>query len=113
MRCSRWSARARSFPTTRRARNGSWAGSACRRTACFGIPELIEDGANGLLCEPADLDSLTDGIRRLVSIEPGDAAELGRAGFEAVRSRDTARYAASVRSIFERLLEGAGTPLRG
>ena len=82
-------------------------------TRVFGIPELIEDGANGLLCEPADLDSLTDGVRRLVSIEPGDAAELGRAGFEAVRTRDAARYAASVRSIFERLLEGAGTPLRG
>ena len=76
-------------------------------TRVFGIPELIEDGVNGLLCEPQDLDSLEEGLRRLLSLTPDEAADLGRAGEATVRpERDSVRYAEKVRAILHELLAG-------
>jgi len=76
-------------------------------TRVFGIPELIEDGVNGILCEPQDLDSLEEGLRALLSLTPDEAAALGRAAESAVRpERDSSRYAEEIRGIFDRLLAG-------
>jgi glycosyltransferase involved in cell wall biosynthesis len=74
-------------------------------TRVFGIPELIEDGVNGLLCEPQDIDSLTDGLRRLLSLDREESERIGHAGEATVRpERDAARYAEAVRGIFESLM---------
>jgi glycosyltransferase involved in cell wall biosynthesis len=53
---------------------------ACR---IGGIPELVEDGATGLLVPPDDVDALADAIARLVA-DPAFAAALGTAAHAAI-----------------------------
>ncbi len=55
----------------------------CRGRAAIGsrvggIPDLIEDGSNGLLVEPADVDALADAMTRVLA-DRGLAESLGRA----------------------------------
>jgi len=47
-------------------------------TTVGGIPELIEDGVNGLLCPPADAAKLADAIRVMID-DPALRDRLGRA----------------------------------
>ena len=76
-------------------------------TRVFGIPELIEDGVNGLLCEPQDLDSLADGVERLLSLGGEGAARIGEAAEQTVRpERDSRLYAQEVRALLDQLLAG-------
>jgi glycosyltransferase involved in cell wall biosynthesis len=61
-------------------------GRAIVATTAGGIPEIVEDGVNGLLVPPRDAHALADAIVRTL----GDAdlrGRLGRAGFERVRDR--------------------------
>jgi len=51
-----------------------------------GIPEIIEDGENGLLAAPGDARSLADGIERILG-EPELARRLGTAGRRTVLER--------------------------
>jgi glycosyltransferase involved in cell wall biosynthesis len=46
-------------------------------TAVGGIPELIKDGINGLLCQPADPEALARGILRVIE-DPALRIVLGR-----------------------------------
>jgi len=61
-------------------------GAACVATRVSAIPELIEDGATGLLAEPGDADGLAQALGRLV----GDAdlrRRIGAAGHDRLRAR--------------------------
>ncbi|MGA3192008.1 MAG: glycosyltransferase family 4 protein [Candidatus Bathyarchaeia archaeon] len=49
-----------------------------------GVPEIIEDGYNGLLVPPNDPAELTNGVRRLL-LDKNLAAYLGKNGRETVR----------------------------
>lgn len=44
-----------------------------------GIPDLVTDGVNGQLCDPADPVSIREGLRRILS-DPAHAEALGKAG---------------------------------
>ena len=44
-----------------------------------GIPDLVEDGLNGSLCDPADPESIRNGLRRILE-NPDHAAQMGAAG---------------------------------
>jgi glycosyltransferase involved in cell wall biosynthesis len=55
-------------------------------TSVSGIPELVEDGATGLVVAPEDPAAVAAAIRRLLT-EPGLGAQLGRAGREHVTVR--------------------------
>jgi glycosyltransferase involved in cell wall biosynthesis len=59
-------------------------GLACVATALSGIPELIEDGATGLLVPPADPAALAASLARLIA-DPASRARLGAAGERRVR----------------------------
>lgn len=48
-----------------------------------GIPELVEDGTNGLLVTPGDIDALADRLR-LLADNPAYRSELGARGRETV-----------------------------
>lgn len=67
-------------------------GLACVSTRVSAVPELIEDGATGLLVEPDDDRALADALARLIS-EPALRIDLGSAGLRRLRvgfSLDTA-----------------------
>jgi glycosyltransferase involved in cell wall biosynthesis len=60
-------------------------GLACVSTRLSGIPELIEDGATGLLVPPGDRPALAAALARLVA-DPALRARLGAAGEKRVRT---------------------------
>jgi len=73
-------------------------------SAVGGIPEIIEDGHNGILVEPENPQALCDAISKVWS-NPDLAEQLARAGYETVRKQfqwevASARYEA----IFKNLL---------
>jgi hypothetical protein len=73
-------------------------------TRLAGVPELVEDGATGLLAEPGDARGLADALARLLA-----SRELRRSQGEAGRKRLEERFA-SVRSapaLLERFLASA------
>lgn len=77
-------------------------------TRLAGIPEMVEDGATGLLAEPGDAEELSRALERLLKDDAGRAA-MGRRGherflkdFEAMRA--CARYA----ELYTGLLAGNG-----
>jgi D-inositol-3-phosphate glycosyltransferase len=49
-------------------------------TAVFGLPELITDGATGLLYQPRDLMAATEALRRVLDLDPQELASIARAG---------------------------------
>lgn len=62
--------------------------SACARatiaTNVGGIPEVLEDGVNGILVPPNDVGALAEAIARMAS-EPELCRKLGRGGYEFVK----------------------------
>jgi glycosyltransferase involved in cell wall biosynthesis len=64
-------------------------GLACVSTAVSGVPELIEDGATGLLVPERDRDALAAALARLIA-EPELRRRLGEAGLR----RTTREFAA-------------------
>ncbi len=77
-------------------------------TAVFGVPELIEDGTHGYLCEASDIDSLGTALERALDDPARD--EVGRAGEHRVRERhDPDRYAERMSALMAGLVEG-GAP---
>jgi len=60
-------------------------GLACVATRLSGIPELIEDGATGLLVPPGEPRALAAALARLIG-DPARRAALGAAGERRVRS---------------------------
>ena len=55
-------------------------------TKISGIPELMEDGVNGLLVAPNDLQALTNALQKLIT-NPELRKKLGNAGREIVQNR--------------------------
>jgi len=56
-------------------------------TSVFGLPELIEDGATGWLCEPKDMPALAAALDRALSSSSEERREIGRAGRALVKRR--------------------------
>jgi glycosyltransferase involved in cell wall biosynthesis len=72
-----------------------------------GIPELIEDGANGLLVPPGSASELADALERLAG-DPGLRRRLGQAGRRTVDEQFSLdRSAVQLRDIFVAALEAA------
>jgi glycosyltransferase involved in cell wall biosynthesis len=68
-------------------------------TRIMGIPELVEDGATGLLVPPGRVDALTDALDRLIRA-PEERTRMGVAGREKVRADyDVARSARRMRAV--------------
>jgi glycosyltransferase involved in cell wall biosynthesis len=87
------------------------AGLPVVATAVAGIPEVVQDGASGLLVPPADAPALGAALARLVA-DAGLRRSLGERAAAFVRPRFGADgYLASVTTLYDRLLaEKAMTP---
>jgi glycosyltransferase involved in cell wall biosynthesis len=79
-------------------------------TEVFGLPELIDDGENGWLCETRDIGALAEGLDRALGTAEGDRHRIGRAG----RERMVGRHAldAYARQVAELLTTAARDPAR-
>lgn len=80
-------------------------GLACLATRVSAIPELIEDGATGLLVPPGDPAALAAGLERLLR-EPALRRRLGAAGERRVRTEFSSgagadRLAAKFRDVLD------------
>lgn len=71
-------------------------GLCCVSTTVSGVPELIEDGVNGILVPPDDPQALAAGLARAI-VDPQLRRRLGAAGERRVRSRFD--YRASVAGL--------------
>ncbi len=72
-------------------------------TRVGGVPEVVQDGRNGLLVPPGDSAALAAALLRLVS-DPGYAATLGAAGQARVRAEFTLEaMVAQVDQLYRRL----------
>jgi glycosyltransferase involved in cell wall biosynthesis len=79
-------------------------------TRVGGVPDLIEDGVNGLLVDPGDEAGLAAAIRRLLD-DPEAARRMGEAARERRRSEFTVDVMVRrFESLYERLMAGAGPP---
>jgi glycosyltransferase involved in cell wall biosynthesis len=77
-------------------------------TRVMGIPELVEDGASGLLVAPGNRDELASALQRLIE-DDGLRRALGRAARERVVSQfDLWRSARQLRAAFEDQLVDQG-----
>lgn len=81
---------------------------ACRKpvvaTRVGGIPEVVEDGVNGYLVPPADVDTLADRVSTLIA-DPMLRAQMGQAGRQRVETHFTT---APVRDFEAELSRQAG-----
>ncbi len=73
-------------------------------TRVSSIPEIVADGATGVLVEPEDASALAAALERLLA-EPAHAQELGAAGHARARAEfSVARMADSTLSVYGRAL---------
>ena len=73
------------------------------RTAAF--PELIEATGGGMLCEPANPESLADAVEQML-LEPGRALSLGETGRRAVFEKFSAEVMCrNMLTVFEEVIQ--------
>jgi D-inositol-3-phosphate glycosyltransferase len=73
-------------------------------TSVFGLPELIEDGATGWLCEPRDLAALTAALERALASSPQERRRIGRAGRALVEDRHSLEdYGREIAALMNRV----------
>lgn len=77
-------------------------------TDVFGLPELIEEGETGWLCETRDVASLAAGLDRALSSTPEERAAMGRKARELVlRRHSLPAYAQRIAGLLDEAIEGA------
>jgi len=82
----------------------------CVAPRIAGIPELIDDGVDGMLFAVADVEDLTRKIRTLLK-SPELCAQIGRqARARVVRDYDMARNTQRFAAMLVEKLDGAGLP---
>jgi D-inositol-3-phosphate glycosyltransferase len=77
-------------------------------TRVFGLPELIDDGETGWLCEPRDLPALAAGLDRVLSLSAEERRRVGAAGRPLVAERHSLeRYGQEIAALLEKAVAGA------
>jgi glycosyltransferase involved in cell wall biosynthesis len=76
-------------------------------TSVFGLPELIEDGVNGWLCEPRDLAALAAALDRALASGPEQRRRIGAAARSLVERRHSLEdYGREVAELLQRVVAG-------
>jgi glycosyltransferase involved in cell wall biosynthesis len=71
-------------------------------TYIAGVPELVENGANGWLVPAGNVQATADAILRILRTPTDELTRMGRAGADRVRAKhDAAKEAARLKSLFE------------
>jgi len=86
---------------------GMAAGKSVIGSAAGAVPEIIQDGVNGLLTPPGDVEALAGAMAHLLE-DPTAARKLAGAGRRTVSDRFTVdRHAAAIQEIYEKVLESS------
>jgi glycosyltransferase involved in cell wall biosynthesis len=84
---------------------GMVAGKPVVATRGGGVPEIIEDGKNGVLVPMGDASALADAVLELLR-DPVRAQKIGAAGYERVRDYfSIERVARDVETVYDAMLE--------
>lgn len=76
-------------------------------TSVFGLPELIDDGETGWLCEPRDMPALAEGLDRALNSTPEERRAIGKAARRLVERRHALdRYGRDVAQLLNRVADG-------
>src|SRR5690606_28803143 len=86
------------------------SGCAVVGTRMSGIPELVEEGVEGLLVEPDDPAALADALQRLLGDEGLRRQLAARARERIERDFDSRREAARLHALMQDALPGNATP---
>lgn len=54
-----------------------------------GVPELIEDGKNGFIVKSGDINSLVNGLKKMIRLSPTERQVMGKHGLEHLRTNFT------------------------
>jgi glycosyltransferase involved in cell wall biosynthesis len=77
-------------------------------TRVGGLPEIVEDGATGWLCEPNDLASLINGLARFAGASDEELRQLGQRGARLVaRAHDRATALPLMSDLLDHLSRGS------
>ncbi|HEY8276064.1 MAG TPA: glycosyltransferase family 4 protein [Methyloceanibacter sp.] len=77
-------------------------------TRVGGLPEVVEDGVTGWLCEPNDLGSMIAGLKRVATADKAALGALGkRASLRVRRSHSRAVASARMTKLLQRLARGS------
>ncbi len=68
-----------------------------------GLPEIVEDGVDGVICRMGDVDSIAEGIRRIEAGCPWDTEAIAA---RAKEKYDAHAYAKRLRDLYTGILEG-------
>jgi glycosyltransferase involved in cell wall biosynthesis len=82
-------------------------------TDVFGLPELIDDGETGWLCEPRDLGALRDGLERALNSGAEERRRIGLAARTLVEQRHSlGGYGREITALLNQVASGdRGEPL--
>jgi D-inositol-3-phosphate glycosyltransferase len=76
-------------------------------TSVFGLPELIDDGETGWLCEPRDTLALASALDRALNSSPEERRRIGRAGRDlVVRRHPLDAYGREVARLLDAAVSG-------
>lgn len=78
-------------------------------TRVGGVPEVLEDGREGVLVAPGDPDALADALARLAG-DPQRARELGAAARRRVAALSPERIAERLDAVYREVTVGSGSP---
>jgi D-inositol-3-phosphate glycosyltransferase len=80
-------------------------------TEVFGLPELIEDGVTGWLCEPRDTIKLAAALDRVLTIGAKERRQVGAASRALVERRHSlSAYTDQVASLLDQVMESPDQP---
>lgn len=76
-------------------------------TSVFGLPELIDHGESGWLCEPRDLNALKTALDRALASSPEERRRIGRTARSVVERRHSLEdYGREVAGLLDRVARG-------
>jgi glycosyltransferase involved in cell wall biosynthesis len=74
-------------------------------TRIFGLPEVIDDGVTGWLCEPRDVSALAAGLDRALGSSPSERAKIARVARALIERRHALdRYGAVIAGHLDRVV---------
>jgi glycosyltransferase involved in cell wall biosynthesis len=80
-------------------------------TRVGGVPEVVEDGVNGWLCEPHDLAAMIEGLRRVAVAAPDQIRSLGAAARARVRcGHDSSEAVGRMTDLLREIAHGSVPP---